>query len=75
MHSFHVVSTGKSSFRDSIYKPIYNKTTAPAKKKLEPEGEKKKKKKPKKKKRSQKKSDPPRPWRAPGRVSLATWVA
>ena len=42
---FHVVSTWKSSLRDSIYKPIYNKTIAPEKKKSELEGKKKKKKK------------------------------
>ena len=40
---FHVVSTWKSSLRNSIYKPIYNKTIAPAKRKSEPEGKKKKK--------------------------------
>ena len=41
---FHVVSTWKSSLRDSIYKPIYNKTIAPEEKKSELEGKKKKKK-------------------------------
>ena len=33
----------KSSFKDSIYKPIYNKKTTPAKMNLDPEGKKKKK--------------------------------
>ena len=72
-----MATTWKSSLRDSIYKPIYNKTTAPAKKKSEPEGkkEKEKKMKTKTKKRSQKKSDPPRPRRTPGHMSLAAWVA
>ena len=36
--------TCKSILKDSIYKPIYNKTIAPAKKKSEPEGKKKRKK-------------------------------
>ena len=49
-----------------IYKPIYNRTTAPAKKKSEPE-EKKKKKKAEEEKRSQKKSYPD--WHNPGRAS------
>ena len=57
----------KSSLKDSIYKTIYNKTTAPAKMKSKPEG-KKKKKKTKTKKRTQKKSDPPRS-RNPGRAA------
>ena len=75
-----MASTWKSSLRDSIYKPIYNKTTTPAKKKSEPEGKKINKKKAPKtktktKKISQKKLDPPRLRRTPGRVSLATWVA
>ena len=61
-----MVLTWKSSFRDSIYKPKYNKTTAPAKKKSEPEGSKKKKKSRRRRKeaeeekRGQKKSDPGR---------------
>ena len=73
-HFFHVVSTWKLSLRDSIYKPKYNKTTAPAKKKSEPEGKKKKKSQRRRKeaeeeKRSRNKLDPPKPRRAPGCVS------
>ena len=48
-----------------IYKPIYNRTTAPANKKSEPEE--KKKKKAEEEKRSQKKSYPD--WHNPGRAS------
>ena len=61
-----MVLTWKSSFRDSIYKPKYNKKTAPEKNKSEPEGRKKKKKSRRRRKeaeeekRGQKKSDPGR---------------
>ena len=57
-HFFHIVSTWKSSLKDLIYKPIYNKTIALAKQKSKPEGKKKKakeeEKKPKKKKEARK---------------------
>ena len=39
-----MATTWKSSLKDSIYKPIYNKTTTTAKMKSEPEGKKRKKK-------------------------------
>ena len=58
-----MTTTWKSSLKDSIYKSIYNKTTALAKQKSEPEG-KKKKKKDEDEEKTQKKSDPAANFRA-----------
>ena len=76
-----MVSTWKSSLRDSIYKPIYNKTTALAKQKSEPEGKKKKKKvedKDEEKKlekiRPTQAAANPRP-REPGGMGRTAWAA
>ena len=66
---FHVATTWKSSLKDSIYKSIYNKTTAPAKKKSEPEKEKwRRRKEPRKNQTHHPGRASPRS-REPGRVS------